>query len=513
MASLNPIIPGFAPDPSVVLINDTFYLVNSTFHLFPGLPVYASKDLVTWRHIGNAINRLSQMSFSKSITGLVPLEDLGEVMLTTGGLYAPTIRHSNGTVYVVCTNVIHTEDSVGDRTENFFVSTKDILSDEWSDPVYFDFDGIDPSLFFDDDGRVYMQGSAAPGPMTKINQFEIDLATGRKLSEEKTIWGGTGGIYPEGPHMYKKDGWYYLLISEGGTHEGHMITTARSKEIWGPYEAYENNPVMTARGTGEYIRYTGHCDMFQDRQGNWWGVCLGVRKDRKGRFIMGRETFITPGSWPEGEWPSLQLVKSSPQGLVHQGNSTPLTAKPMVDFVYIRDAKLDSYAFASGAKDITVKASSVDLSHSSASPSFVGKRQRLLQGASSVTMSAGPQGWVNGIRGGLVVYKDEHRFVRILYDSSQKAMVFEVLNNAKKIHRTEQQPIQIQDRIALKIDYTEEEYRLTFKDAADASAGWNLLAVVDTLELTDPDFVGPVVGVFAVSGDEADIVFSDLEIA
>jgi len=175
-------------------------------------------------------------------------------MHVTGDLYAPTIRHHNGTVYVVCTNILHMDGSDKGVTENFIVSATDIWSGEWSDPVYFDFHGIDPSLFFDDDGKVYLQGSASPGPMTRIHLFEIDLQTGKKLSEEKEIWQGTGGIYPEGPHMYKADSWYYIMISEGGTCESHMVTVARSKNIWGLYKAFEQNPILTAHGTTEYIR-------------------------------------------------------------------------------------------------------------------------------------------------------------------------------------------------------------------------------------------------------------------
>jgi beta-xylosidase len=142
-------------------------------------------------------------------------------MLCTGGLYAPTIRRNpmTGIIYIVCTNIIHpvASDSANDDiADNFIISTSDIWSNQWSDPVKFDFQGIDPSIFFDDDGNVYMQGSKAPGPMTTIHLFEIDLATGTKLTEDKLIWRGTGGIYPEGPHLYKRGGWYFIMISEGG---------------------------------------------------------------------------------------------------------------------------------------------------------------------------------------------------------------------------------------------------------------------------------------------------------
>ena len=190
MHACNPIIPGFAPDPSVVRINDTFYLVNSSFHLFPGLPIFASRDLVAWRHIGNAIIRSTQLDLSKSATCLAPGKDgSAEKAPATGGLYAPTIRHHNGVTYIVCTNVsnyLADDGSYGNgeiQFDNFLISTCDIGAGQWSDPVHFDFYGIDPDLFFDDDGRAYVSGSSWRTNPSTINCFEIDLQTGRKLSD------------------------------------------------------------------------------------------------------------------------------------------------------------------------------------------------------------------------------------------------------------------------------------------------------------------------------------------
>ncbi|EXJ76416.1 murein transglycosylase [Cladophialophora psammophila CBS 110553] len=522
MTCVNPIIPGFAPDPTIVLIEDTFFLVNSSFHVFPGLPIYASQDLVTWKQIGNAINRRAQLSLRRSPTGIFPLNGNGDVLVGTGGLYAPTIRYHGGTIFVVCTNITTpAASSLGSASENFIVSTQDIWSGNWSDPVYFDFQGIDPSIFFDDDRRSYIQASAAPGPMTKIHLFEIDLKTGQKLSEEKMVWAGTGGVYPEGPHLYKKDGWYYLVISEGGTHAGHMVTIARSRAIFGPYEAFEGNPILTARRTGEYIQFTGHCDMFRDREGNWWGVCLGVRKDRAGRFIMGRESFITPGKWSEGGWPSLEPVKSDPRGLPCQGRTAALvTTKPMVDFVYIRDADLDDYMFSNGGRDIALKARRVDLVSPSESPTFIGKRQRQLEGVSSVWMtcpSPAQQSPTSSVKAGLAVYKDEHRHARVFYDDSQEtALVFEVRNDAKRLHRTVKHVIEPGKHLALRLEYTEQQYRFSYRvPGIQSSAGWTSIGTLDTLDLTNFDFVGPIIGIFAVAGEEEQpttIHFSGLEI-
>jgi beta-xylosidase len=157
---------------------------------------------------------------------------------------------------------------------------------------------------------------------------------GRKLSEEKIIWNGTGGIWPEGPHIYRNndDGWYYLFISEGGTFEGHMVTVERSKSVYGNYEANPHNPIITASGTDEYVQHTGHSDVFQDVLGNWWMVYLGVRKYPSKRYVLGREMFLTPMQWVLGSWPTVSQVKTSlPLDLLP--DTTPaLSAVPGVDW-------------------------------------------------------------------------------------------------------------------------------------------------------------------------------------
>ena len=532
-ANINPIIPGFAPDPSLVRVADTFFLVNSTFHMFPGLPIYASKDLTSWSHIGkyttrillfhqtdlfagNAICRQSQLSLSLSSTHMVPVGH-GETMLATGGLFAPTIRYHNGTFYVICTNVIHEEGATEDKTENFIVSTRDIYSNEWSDLVYFDFGGIDTSIFFDDaTGKIFMHGSAGPGPMTKIHLFEIDLETGEKLSEEKKIWDGTGGIYPEGPHIYKKDGYYYLMISEGGTHEDHSITVARSKDIWGPYDAYENNPILTARGTGNYICYTGHCEFFCDGEGNWWGVCLGVRKDKGNRFIMGRESFLTTGKWPQGEWPSMTQVVPNPiladgKELARAKDALALTAAPGVDYLYVRDANLSDHEFLNDGKTINLTASKADMSQWKETITFVGKRQRKLEAKATVSLKTSSLSKDYGLKAGLALYKDEHRFVRIFYDVTASSMVLEVLNDAKSISRVSKHDFQVKDWVYFLFEYTESSFRASYR--ALKEEGWTAFDVLDTIELTGPDFVGPVIGIFATADTgNVKVQFDDLEL-
>lgn len=477
---------------------------------------------------GNAFNRQTQLSLAASHTKLNPEngEERQGMMCATGGLYAPTIRHHLGVFYVICTNVIHADRASGtsDRHQNFILSSTDIWNNRWSDPVFFDFDGIDTSLFWDQDGRSYMHGSAAPGPMTTIKIFEIDDTTGQKLSDEKVIWKGTGGIWPEGPHIYRNnDEWYYLVISEGGTFEDHMITVARSRSIWGPYEANPRNPILTARGTDEYVQHTGHSDFFQDVHGRWWAVCLGVRKDQSSRYIMGRETFLTPVTWKTGDWPTVAQVRIGfPSGLMSgnfafNNSQVPFLAKEGADWCYLRNADLSCHKMLNHGQEIRLLAGDSDLSDAKTNSqvTFVGKRQRRLEGYSQVSIqniSTSTQS-----NAGLCIYKDEHRFARVFIEAgaSSNEVVFEVTNKAKSIHRTkrsaEKYPAVNVSEIKLKVEYTERSYRFYYQSQHEN--GWVGFPELDTEDLTGHDFVGPIVGIFAFSkesGSSTEVTFRDL---
>lgn len=276
----NPVISGFHPDPSICRVGDDFYIVNSTFEYFPGIAVFHSKDLINWTQIGYCITRKEQLWLEKKHPNCT-------------GLFAPTIRYADGIFYVICTNVS------GGTTDGNFIVWSENPEGEWSNPVFLRTPGIDPSLFWDEDGKVYYTG-AEQG----IFLCEVNPKTGEKLSEIQYIWQGSGGCCPEGPHIYKKDGWYYLMISEGGTEYCHMITMARSKQITGPYEACDRNPVLTNRSLDTAIKAVGHADLVEDKEGNWWAVCLGIRPfTYPFRHNLGRETMLLPVKWEEDQWP------------------------------------------------------------------------------------------------------------------------------------------------------------------------------------------------------------------
>lgn len=279
----NPIIPGFNPDPSICRAGDDFYLVTSSFEYFPGLPIYHSKDLVNWEQIGHCLTRASQLPLQK-----VP---------SSGGLFAPSLRYHEGVFYVICTNV-----SAGG---NFYCTATDPAG-SWSEPIWIDIKSIDPDIFWDEDGKTYFVTQGDEG----IRVTEFDIKTGKVLAPERLVWGGIGGRFPEAPHIYKKDGFYYLLLGEGGTEYMHSATIGRSKNIYGPYESCPLNPILThanRRGQSNPIQGVGHADLIQAKDGSWWMVFLGFRVTHQWAYyhILGRETYLAPVDWVKGGWPQV----------------------------------------------------------------------------------------------------------------------------------------------------------------------------------------------------------------
>ena len=353
----NPIIPGYHPDPSVCRVGDDFYLVNSSFQYFPGVPIYHSKDLVNWEQIGNVLDRESQLPLKGATSWL--------------GIYAPTIRYHEGTYYMITTNV--------GNGGNFMVTAKDPKG-PWSEPLWLEQQGIDPSLWFEN-GKCYMVSN----PDNTIMLCEIDPKTGKQLTKSKALWQGTGGRYPEGPHLYKKDGYYYLLISEGGTELAHRLTIARSRNIDGPYEANPANPILTncrMAGQSMQIQGTGHGDFVQDKDGSWWIVFLAYRNYGGSYHHLGRETYLAPVEWKKGEWPVVN--GGNPIDTVMQvrtlasQKSQARTIRTLFDkmelgpeWVYLQNPRTENYAVVGGKLRLTSHGSLAD----NQQPTFIGRRQ------------------------------------------------------------------------------------------------------------------------------------------
>ena len=293
---INPVIPGGHPDPSICRVGEDYYIVNSTFEYFPGLPVHHSRDLVNWELIGYGLHREEQC------TGAVNLVDVQQ----NGGIHAPTIRYHNGTFYIIVTNIYAPRDRTKPGINVNFIITASDPAGPWSDPhVIEGAPGIDPDIFFDDDGKVYFIGTHAPGePNTngigEIWVQEMDLENWKLVGERHSVWtGACGGCCVEGPHIYKVYGMYYLLVAEGGTGRNHAVMIAISESITGPYESNPRNPILTSRhlSNSNWVHSTGHADMVELPDGRWYMVGLGIRNDVDGASNMGRETYLMPVVW------------------------------------------------------------------------------------------------------------------------------------------------------------------------------------------------------------------------
>ena len=291
----NPIIRGGYPDPSICKVGDTFYLVNSSFEYFPGLPIHKSKDLINWELIGYGLDRKSQVS---SKVNLIDVQ-------SNGGIHAPTIRYHDGVFYIITTNVYFDVDKQKADMINFII-TADDPSGPWSDPIHIlGAPGIDPDLFFDDDGRVWYVGNQMPKNPNfngegEIWLQELDLNEFKLIGEKHLLWrGACGGDWAEGPHMYKKDGRYYLLIAEGGTSFNHAVMVALSDNIEGPYISNPRNPIITSRHLSydNWVNSTGHGDVIELDDGRSYMVLLGIRNEIARGSNMGRETFLVPVNW------------------------------------------------------------------------------------------------------------------------------------------------------------------------------------------------------------------------
>lgn len=328
----NPVLPGFHPDPSICRVQDDYFLVTSSFEYFPSIPLFHSRNLIDWEQIGYCVTKSEWLPLMCGVPN-------------SSGIYAPTIRFHNGRYYVITTNV-STKETGEPGFGNFIITAEDPYG-EWSKPVWLDSPGIDPSLFFDEFGAVYCCGSC-----NGIFLYQIDVKTGARLSELKYIWQGTGGTCPEGPHIYRRGGWYYLMIAEGGTEYGHMVTMARSRSVWGPYEACPHNPVLSNRSTGRPIMATGHADLVEDGRGNWWAVCLGNRPIcYPPKHNLGRETNLVPVLWQEDGWPQMgnngvveQTVETEqlPEAAGWQNSAFNQMPKPDEDFAFQEDFRASS---------------------------------------------------------------------------------------------------------------------------------------------------------------------------
>jgi len=434
---VNPILSGFYPDPSVKKVGDDYYLVNSTFSYFPGIPVFHSKDLKNWKQIGNVIERPSQMNF------------LGDGV--SRGLFAPSINFHNGTYYVTCTLI--------DRKGNFVVTAKN-PSGPWSNPVWLpEVRGIDPSLFFDTDKAYIVYNSDAPdnkplysGHRT-IRVYEFDPITLKVLGEEKHLVNGGVDIskkpvWIEGPHIFKRGDWYYLCAAEGGTSVNHSQVILRSKQATGPYLAYEKNPILTQRDLDPKrknpVTSAGHAELVEGPDGNTYAVFLAVRPYEDDFYNIGRETFIAPVRW-DNEWPiinpdfkEIQPVYKASFKEVKGLNTIPQSGnfqyrikfEDRIDPALLFLRTLDQSWFKLSKADGITMNLSPETCMGTGNPAFIGKRQQHLTCKASTELNFTAR--AKNEKAGLLIYQSEFNFYYLCKSIEGGRQVLQIFKGNKQ---------------------------------------------------------------------------------
>jgi len=487
-------------------VDEDYYLVTSTFEYFPGLPIFHSRDLIHWNQIGHVLDRPSQL-------------DLDEVR-PSGGLYAPTIRYHNGTFYVINTLVD------GKTKSGNFIVTATQPQGPWSEPYWLDADGIDPSLLFDD-GKCWYVGTRLNEKgyytgHTEIFLQELDLEKMKLVGEEIVLWDGAvkGVVWAEAPHIYKVNGHYYLLIAEGGTAHHHAVTIVRSKNISGPYETYRGNPILTHRHLGlDYpIVGTGHADLVETQNGEWWMVLLAMRPYGGYYYNLGRETFLVPVRW-EDDFPivspgtgRVEFEYSAPN-LPEQIWQTPPARDDFNDTTlayqwnFLRTPREDFHSLTERKSYLRLRLRPQQLTEQT-NPSFVGRRQQHIDFTAQTEFEFTPQS-ANECAGLVLIQNNDFHF-RFVVTHENENIIRLVKRSHGKDETLATQPLPV-GRYTLKVTAHEQNYNFYFS----TNDQWHSLAEnIDGRILSTPvagGFVGAYIAMYASSNGQPSTNHADFD--
>lgn len=506
----NPVAAGFFPDPSITRSGDDYYMVASSFSYTPGLPILHSTDLVNWQLIGHALTRASQVDMSG--------------MQVSRGIFAPTIRYHDGTFYIITTVV--------DKGGNFILTAKDSAG-PWSDPIWLpEVEGIDPDLFFDDDGKVYISHNGeAPGETLyeghrAIWMWQYDPLKKAVLPDSKKLLvnGGvdlsTKPIWIEAPHIYKHNGWYYLVCAEGGTADQHSAVVFRTRSLKQPFVPYSGNPILTQRDLpadrANPITTAGHADLVQLPDGQWWAVFLATRTYDQTFFNTGRESFLLPVSWKD-EWPvilpqgqEIPYRHPAPTSLISSTGSMPQTGNfnwrdefdgqnLKLDWNLLRDFDQSWLTLDGQNLNINAKAVGID---SLSQPAFIARRQQHTSFETSTSLDL-PK---SGISAGLVAFQNEqHHYYLGVKTQNGKATVFlEQAKGGKPELVSSQDLAANTEQLRLRIQGKADEISFYY---ADQKGDWQQLGEVQDAKILSTQvaggFVGTTLGVHARQEKEA----------
>ena len=500
----NPVAAGFFPDPSITRRGDDYYMVLSSFSYTPGLPILHSTDLVNWQLIGHALNRASQVDMSG--------------MQVSRGIFAPTIRYHDGTFYIITTVV--------DKGGNFILTATDPAG-PWSEPIWLpEVEGIDPDMFFDDDGKVYISHNGeAPGEALyeghrAIWMWQYDPVKKAVLPDSKKLLvnGGvdlsTKPIWIEAPHIYKYNGWYYLVCAEGGTADQHSAVVFRTRSLSEPFVPYGGNPILTQRDLpadrANPITTAGHADLVQLPNGQWWAVFLATRTYDQTFFNTGRETFLLPVSWKD-EWPTIlpqgqeiPYRHPAPTGLISSIGAMTQTGnfnwrdefdnqslKP--DWNLLRE--FDQSWLSLDGQNLLLSAKAVGMD-SLSQPAFIGRRQQHTSFETSTCLVV-PKGKISA---GLVAFQNEqyHYYLGVKTAAGKTTVFLEQAKGAKPSLISSKDLAANTEQLRLRVQGKAGEISFYY---ADQTGDWQQLGEVQDAKILSTQvaggFVGTTLGVHA----------------
>lgn len=505
----NPILPGWYSDPSICTNGEDYFLVTSTFVYYPGVPIFHSKDLVNWKQIGHVLDRPSQLE---------NFQGQG----TSGGIFAPAIEYNshNETYYMITTNV---------GAGNFFVKTKDPFG-SWSDPIYLpEVGGIDPSFFFDDDGRAYilnndgMDGKELYDGHRSIRVHEFDVETDQVVGKTKMLVNGGVNlaekpIWIEGPHMYKIKGKYYIMAAEGGTGPNHSEVIFRGDSPMGEFKPWNKNPILTQRHLAtdrpDPITCTGHADLIQTKEGDWWAVFLACRPIENRFENLGRETFIIPVEWSDDDYPYMtrgdELVPMvlERKGVVRSSEITFGNFEWKDDFdsemlglewMTLRAPATDLYSLSENLGYLSMYKNAVSVSETK-TPSLIARRMQHHKFTSSTRLYFNPTEEQD--KAGLLLYKDEkhHIFLSLQGVDDNKEIKVEMTNRGER-KTLSKDIIPLKNNTAVDLKVVSKGTSYDFYYSLDGN-NWSLLSEnISARELSSANtggFTGTMIGLYTV---------------
>lgn len=510
----NPLLSGFYPDPSICRVGNDYYMVTSSFVYFPGLPVFHSRDLVHWEQIGHGISSAEQLDYKNCETSL--------------GLWAPTIRYDRGTFYIINTFVSEGREA---RRDNYIITAQNPAG-PWSRPYFIEgADGIDSSLFFDKDGRMWYTGNfICEEPEYEghhgIYLCELDRETFQFKGERKIIWDGakTRSKWIEAPHLYYEKGFYYLLVAEGGTFTNHSVMMARCSVIDGDYEICPRNPILSHRHLSleHSISVVGHGDIVETQEGEWWMVLLGVRPYKGAHFNLGRETFLVPMVWEKDGW----LRVDNDNGLVNGRERLPKLPVflPKPEFfsdnfeasqlrfcwntIHPSGTSLYSLSQRPGFLRLFLKP---EVLHQICTPAFVGRRQQHKCFRAQTAMEFSPS--QNGEEAGLALVQDDrfhYTFTLLKKDSRTVLQLRKCF--LSQITVLAEQEIESPNRIYLTLSTGQGGYHFYygFDDQEMLPAYENAEPEVLS-SVTNEGFTGAYLGMYATSNQKTCSSYADFD--